>query len=423
MRSIIIFVLLITSLPVCGLEHLVNWSQLSYQAYLSGADRDIDVVTGATPDKDYSVDTGPKSGLRWQHESTVQFNSRISLEINNDLFYSEKSHEPRNSFQYNQAGINFYYHDVYSSLKIGYSNRYYNEKLTKLLSIPGIQETIQQQMAHNTTLQYHLYLSRFKLGFYASLRNLEYVRFFPGEDEKGDFSDYSGREEEYDWTREWDSDLVSRLEMEFYLHQNWILHLHGFYKNDLNRSKFYDQSQYTLGLAYYRRFNFFNILKANISYQQQHSDALGKGKVHTIITDIRYTRRIGAFLAGFLSFTNHSCYDDQGKKFCYLVNMLRMQFKYSYRTERIQDSYILIGGKINPENNGNLVMIETSNHIWHELYLTAGVKYAPELYKQATGILEFYLTPDISFWIAEDFTDFKLFSPQHILSAGTTVIF
>jgi hypothetical protein len=89
----------------------------------------------------------------------------------------------------------------------------------------------------------------------------------------------------------------------------------------------------------------------------------------------------------------------------------------------MKDSFMLVGVKYNPENNGNLIFGEVNQYLFEGIYLTAGVKYASELFCTCSAKCEYFITPLRSIWINNKFTDFNNKSTQNIISLGTTLIF
>ncbi|MBN1326554.1 MAG: hypothetical protein JW996_01260 [Candidatus Cloacimonetes bacterium] len=419
-KQILLFLLIINQF-LFALPEMINWSQLSYQIFLSN-DEQIDVVTSATPDKDYSVDTSPKSGFRWQHELAVKLSPKLQLDLKNDHFYSQKSAELRNSFHYNYARLRLSYQNNIHYASVSYANRFYNDKETRLLTLPGLERETKQRMVHNTVLYYRLKMDRLTLELSGGIRNLDYECYEAYLEEDDD--DDSTREEEWqvDRIRGWDHDIYLEADLEYGITDQFYLLMKIYQKNDLNKTDAYDYDRYGLGVKFNHKFDFFNMIKASFIYFRQ-DFASGNSKDNCFETDFRYTKRIGGNLAGFISYNNRSCYDSELKEIFRISNLIRVIAKYSYLTGNVQDSYLLAGIKLNPENNGNAVMLELSNYLWHDIYLTAGTDFAPDLYLTVSGKLEYHLNARISFWLQDDYTDYELSTAQHIFSLGFTGYF
>ena len=395
-----------------GYSQVYNWSQLSYQAYVSDSSSDMDIITSATPDADNSVGTSLKSGLRWQHEFSMNLSENFSVTIENDLYYSEKSQELRNSYFNNFAKFKLLFFTDSRYLKLQYSNRFYDEENTRILNVPGIDYSTKQRMVHNTGLEYKERWGKIKISFYGELRNLDY-EYYPYENNMEDIKSHQA----------WENDFYSSAELSYDISNSINLFLNGYYKNDLNNETWFDQKKIGFGFQFHKRFDFFNILKVRFTYFHDNADRLEEYLQNSFLTQIRYTKRIGTSLSGFVSYTNNSCYDNEANKLLRISNMLRIHAKYSYLTENLKDSYFLTGIKINPENDGTLFFSELNQYIFKSFYISVGMKCAPEMYKLYAGKFEYFITPDKSIWITEEYKDFKTSCAQHLLSLGITLLF
>ena len=103
--------------------------------------------------------------------------------------------------------------------------------------------------------------------------------------------------------------------------------------------------------------------------------------------------------------------------------MLRIHAKYSYKVDTFLDSYVLVGIKINPENKGSLIFSEFNHRLYKNIFGLFSLKYADELFYAFSTGFEYYLTPVNSFWIKNEFTDFKKSSKHNIIFIGSTVLF
>ena len=389
---------------ILSISALTNWSQLSYRAFKTGSDSETEFITGTSEVENFTVDTSLKSGFEWDHLLQTSLGKNLDLTIENTLFYSEKSHELRNSFLNNYTKIKVSFSKNSHYLKMQYSNRWYEDENTKLLSIPGIESTSQQQTVHNTEFQYNTFWKGFHLKLNNRIRNLYYKNISESSE---NFS--------------WDNDLFSFAEIEFDISDMFSIFSAGNYKNDLNEENWFNYSQIDFGLRFFNRFDLFNILNSEIKYYQTKSESIKQ--IHNFNATLRFTKRIGKSFAGFISYVNHSCFDSESKQIQRISNLLRIKAKYSYLTSHSRDSFLLVEIKINPENDGNLVSLGLNQYIFVNLYFFGEGKYAPDLYQEFSANLEYIFSTGKSIWIKNQFTDYKVHPSQNIISVGTTLNF
>lgn len=409
MRKIILVLLAIIFIHL-HLFGLTQWMQVSLRNFTTNAEHDIDITAGATPQVE-TIDTASKEGIYWQHEISGDLLTNITFTVENDLFVSDLSHEFKNSFFFNDARFKLYYQNESQYFKLQYANRAYNPAATNFLNIPGVEHSTQQQMIHNTALHYKGNHGRFHISLYGNLRNLDYEYLTIEEDEV------------FESESAWDNDIYSYAEFSYNISDQWRAFVSGYYKDDLNNFDEFDDSNLGIGLEFDNRFDFFNALKTEVVYYNNNFDSIDDEKDHYFLTEARYTKRFGNSWAGFVTYINRSCYDEDQSKFFRISNMLRLHFKYSYLTQNMKDSFMLVGVKYNPENNGNLIFGEVNQYLFEGIYLTAGVKYASELFCTCSAKCEYFITPLRSIWINNKFTDFNNKSTQNIISLGTTLIF
>ncbi len=396
-----------------GNSEILNWSQISYQAFLTGSSDDVDVVTSSSPNADNSVNTKLKSGIRWKHEFKRNFDN-FNISLKNDFFYSEKSHESRNSFFFNDAKLKLSYFPYSHYIKFQYRNRWFDKDNTRILTIPGTEEITKQKMIHNTELQYKSNWKKLNFSFYGKLRNLDYNYFiFDEENSNDEFAKFT----------EWENDICTSAKISYEINNLFNLFVSGYYKDDLNEYNWFNHTKLGVGLNYYKKYNFFNFLNANFTYFHNDSEQISDEKMHYFITQMRYTKRIGTSLAGFISYINRSCYDSKQGKLLRISNMLKLHAKYSYRLDTFLDSYVIAGIKINPENKGNLIFSELNHNLYKNIFGLFSLKYADELFYAFSTGFEYYLSPVKSFWINNEFTDFKKTPIQNIIFIGSTILF
>jgi len=404
---LILLVIIFTHLHLFG---LTQWMQVSLRNFTTNAEHDIEIITGATPQVE-TIDTASKGGIYWQHEISGDLLTNFSFTIENDLFVSDLSHEFKNSFFFNDARFKLCYQNESQYLKLQYANRAYNPATTNFLNIPGVEHSTQQQMVHSTALHYKGHYGRFHFSLYGNLRNLDYEYLTIEEDEV--YESESAR----------DNDIYSYVEFSYTITDIWKIFVSGYYKDDLNSFDEFDDSNLGIGLEFDNRFDFFNALKTKVVYYNNNIDSIDDEKDHYFLTETRYTKRFGNSWAGFVTYINRSCYDEDLSQFFRISNMLRLHAKYSYLTYNMKDSFMLAGVKYNPENEGNLVFGEVNQYLFKDIYLTAGAKYASELFGTCSAKCEYFITPLRSIWINNKLTDFNNRSTQNIISLGTTLIF
>ncbi|MDA3813670.1 MAG: hypothetical protein PF570_05385 [Candidatus Cloacimonetes bacterium] len=388
---------------------LTNWSQLSLNYFTSNAKHDIDMVTGASKDV-YKIDTQGKFGLKYQHEFTGKISEKFSYDIKEDIFYSEKSHERRNSFFTNDLQLRLYYQHESTYLKLQFNNRYYNSNETFFLNLPGVTYDTQQQLISGATLHLKQDFRKLNLNVYANLRNLEYDYLVPDDDE-------------YEAYNASDNDFYTTAKLSFKITDHLNIFSTAYHKNDLNESNLFDHMNLGGGFEYNNKISLFSSIKAKVQYYNIVSDNINNEQDQNLVTQLRYTKRFRNGLSGFISYINRSCYDNETAQVYRVSNMLRVHTMYSYSIEHINNSYLLAGIKYNPENDGTLGFIEQNQYLLKNIYSTANIKYSLDLFTSYSLKFEYFLNPLQSFWIKDEYTDFYNIHKQNLLYIGSTLIF
>ncbi len=423
MKKQLIFFLIIA---IAGLTALTNWSELSYRAYISEAEGDVDIITGATQNAEEKVGNELKSGINWRHELSHRFKNGLDLTLENNLFWSQKSQEYRNSYLYNFGKLDVKYFSGDHYFKLQYSNRFYDHNETRLLNIGGVDYRTQQQMVHNASLQYKGSWKELAAEFYTGFRSVDYQYYIEDllqDSSKDDDEDDDDEEDDAERKQSWENDLYSNAEISYRIQSDWKLHTGIYYKNDLNAENWFNETRTSLGIEYFRRFDFFNILKADFTYFREDSERLDSEQADNFSTSIRYSKRIGTDLAGFISLQNLSCYDSNLNKLLRISSLVRISAKYTFGANDLKDSFLQLGIKYNPENNGSLISSSWNQKISGNLYSVLAAKYGPDLYTKVGGRLEYFLNADRSFWIQEEYSDYVDWPSEHLISIGTTIIF
>jgi len=389
--------------------NLTNWSQLSINYFTTDSIHGIDMVTGASQDVD-KIDTQGKFGLKYQHELTGKISEKFSYDIKEDIFYSEKSHERRNSFFTNELQLRLYYQHEATYLKLQFNNRYYNSNETYFLNLPGVEYDTQQQMISGAILHLKQDFRKLNLNVYSSLRNLEYDYLVSDDDE-------------YDAYNASDNDVYTTAKLSFKITDHLNVFGRVYHKNDLNESNLFDHMNLGGGFEYDNKINLFSSIKAKVQYYNVVSDNINIEQDHNLVTQLRYSRRFRNGISGFVSYINRSCYDYDTSQVYRVSNMLRVHAMYSYSIDHIKNSYLLAGIKYNPENYGTLGFIEHNQYLFKNIYSTANIKYSFDLFTSYSLKFEYFLNPLQSFWIKDEFTDFYNIQKQNLLYIGSTLIF
>jgi hypothetical protein len=418
MKNITIIITLLIALQLSALD-LSHWTQFSANYFSTDAENGIEIITSASVDAD-SISSTEKLGFKLQHETSGRINNNFSFSVQEDVFFTEKSHEQKNSFFYNDAKLKLYFQDQNHFVKFQYSNRFYEEENTLLLNSPSLLENIQQRIVHNTYFVYKTSIDKLDISLFSNVRNLDY-NYARLEEEDDDTRDDD--EEEWESHQAWDNDWTTNFVTGYQVSDAVRMFGKAYYKDDLNENDDFDHAQFGAGFEYDNRFDLFNSLFARFTYLNNNSKAIADYKEHYFLTEARYTKRFNNGFAGFISYINRSCFDKENSEFLRISNVVKMHIKYSYLIENTKDSFILVGIKYNPENEGNLILTEMNQHIIKNFYLGAGAKFAPDLYTQFAGKIEYLITPINSVWLKNEFTDFENKFGQNIMTIGTTLIF
>jgi hypothetical protein len=397
---------------------LTNWSQFSLRYFTTDAQNDIEIVTGASQDAD-KINTEGKFGLQYEHELSGKISDKISFSITDDIFFSEKSHERRNSFLTNDLKIGVLYKHETTYLKLKLNNRYFNSGETKYLILPGIAQNTQKQMVYSAVLHFRQNIGKLNFSFYSSLRDLEY-KYIILEDDVITFRD---DDDELESSNASDYDSYTNAKLSYQITNHLTAFSRLYYKDDLNESSVYDMTNIGGGFKYDNYIDLFSSIKAEVQYYNNISNVINNEQDHNLVMQLRYSRRFMNGMSGFISYINRSCYDEETSKVYRVSNMLRVHTMYSYSLGNLNNSYILGGIKLNPENHGTLGFIEQNQHLYKGLYSTANIKYSLDLFTSYSLKVEYYINPLQSFWIKDELIDYYKIHKQNLIFIGSTLIF
>ena len=391
--------------------NITNWSQLSLQYFTTDSNNNIDIITGASQ-KAKSINTKGKVGIKYQHELSGKISKKLSFDVKDEIFFSEKSHERRTSFFTNNLKLSLFYKQEATYFRLQFNNRYYNPDETNFLNLPGVVYNTQQQMVSSAILHLKQDLGKLNLNVYTNLRNLEYRYVVPIEEE-----------DEYDSHQANDYDSYTDAKLSYLLLNHLKVFGSAYYKDDLNELSLFDQMKLGGGFEYDNKINLFSSIKAKVQYYNDVSDNINNEQDHNLVTQIRYSRRFRNGISGFVSYINRSCYDNETSQVYRVSNMLRVHAMYSYSLENLNNSYLLAGIKYNPENNGTLGFIEQNQYLFKDIYSTANIKYSLDLFTSYSLKFEYFLNTLQSFWIKDEYIDFYDIQKQNLIFIGSTLIF
>ena len=392
--------------------NLTNWSQISLNYFTTNAKHDINMVTGASQEAE-SINTKGKFGLKYQHELTGKISEEFSYDVKEEISYSEKSHERRNSFLTNNLKLSLFYKQETTYLRLQFNNRYYNPDETNFLNLPGVVYNTQQQMTSSAILHLKQDFGKLSLNVYSNLRDLEYRYVVPLEENN----------DEYEVHQASDYDSYTDAKLFFKIADHMKVFGRMYYKDDLNELSLFDQMNLGGGFEYDNKIDLFSSIKAKVQYYNNISDKINNEQDHNFVTQLRYSRRFRNGISGFVSYINRSCYDNETSQIYRVSNMLRIHAMYSYSIENLNNSYLLSGIKYNPENEGTLGFIEQNQYLFKDIYSTVNIKYSLDLFTSYSLKFEYFLNSLQSFWIKNEYTDFYNIQKQNLIYFGSTFIF
>ena len=391
--------------------NLTNWSQLSLNYFTTNAKHDIDMVTGASQDVK-KINTQGKFGINYQHQVTGKISKKLTFDVKDDIFFSEKSHERRNSFLTNDLKLSLFYKQEATYLRLQFNNRYYKPEETYFSNLPGVVYNTQQQMVSSAMLHLKQDFGRLSLNMYTNMRDLEYRYVVPLEDD-----------DEYETHQASDFDRYTDAKLFLKIIDHLKIFGRVYYKDDLNELSLFDQMNLGGGFEYDNKIDLFSSIKAKVQYYNNNSDRINNEQDHNLVTQLRYSRRFRNGISGFISYINRSCYDNETSQIYRVSNMLRVHAMYSYSIKNMNNSYLLAGIKYNPENDGTLGFIEQNQYLFKDIYSTANIKYSLDMFTSYSLKFEYFLNSLQSFWIKDEYTDFYDIHKQNLIFIGSTLIF
>jgi len=395
MKRIILVTFILVMINLVSAE-LTNWSDFAF--------------------RNFSSEENSNYGIHWKQEIEKNFTSKLIVNFKNELFYSQKSddfpddfshdNERRNSYFTNYSTIKMLYRTGSQFLKFQYTNRWFNADDTRYLVSTGIGNETRKNMVHNADLQYTAKLADFRFSYFGKYRNLNYDQLL-----------IEGSIDQAD------SDIYNYADVTYDISDNLSLFTNAYYKNDLNESNLYDHTRIGGGIEYNNKIDLFSSIKVRTQYYNDISDKINNEQDHNLVTQLRYSRRFLNGISGFVSYINRSCYDNETSQVYRVSNMLKLHAMYSYSVENLNNSYVLVGIKYNPENNGTLGLVEQNQYLFKDIYSTASIKYSLDLFSSYSLKLEYFLNSLQSFWIKDEYTDFYDIQKQNLIFIGSTIIF
>jgi len=253
---------------------------------------------------------------------------------------------------------------------------------------------------------------KLSLNVYSNLRDLEYRYVVPIEEDG-----------EYETHQASDYDSYTDAKLFFIIADHLKVFGRMYYKDDLNELSLFDQMNLGGGFEYDNKIDLFSSIKAKVQYYNNISDKINNEQDHNLVTQLRYSRRFRNGISGFVSYINRSCYDNETSQIYRVSNMLRIHAMYSYSLGNLNNSYLLAGVKLNPENEGTLGFIEQNQYLFMDIYSTVNIKYSLDLFTSYSLKFEYFLNSLQSIWIKNEYTDFYNVQKQNLMFIGSTFIF
>lgn len=441
--------LAILLLGTCLQGTVYQWNESSFQYLLTPDNNDQDNSNGGAGNS--KNDKGTMSAT-FIHQAEVPIGKALSAYFQTDFYWGDRSPRkqmtsgsPHDSFYKNwrvagtynrfQGKLEYAGEQVYG--KIQYRNQWFengrtNENYIFIKSNPSLPFWEPENGAHRPQLIQDVYATgRVNVGitgidFGGRVRISNYNLAFW--DTLGVHNQVNRQRDEYFFSSASKIKTVKNL----YL----LMELNA--KHD-NTDDYYDMTQYGLGLAFEKKFDFFHMIDASVQYERMNSDAYPSELNHHVTSQMRYTHRIGNNFTAFLSCINNSVYSEDDETMLLISNVLRLQARYSLSKDINGDAYVICGGKLSQENRTSVAFAEFNYPIISNLYVNVTDKYSPTYayeshdfkdlrHENEAGLgFNYYFTPLQMVYVSDSFSLIgkKGMTPtnQHLLSLGARLVF
>jgi len=391
MKKIIIS-LIIVLFTVINISAFSLWTESEFKG----------VITGASADKDKGNSDKIKPAVSLKLDVEENLTEKIKLEVNDKLLYSKRNNSWINSFVNNTLSSALSYNNSNLYVNTAFSYKVSDKDNSRFIQIPGNDDLYKQKNNFNSAFSIEYSVGKIEIESYTKYRNIAYL---------------SQSDEAID-----DSDIFLRDKCYLKLNEQIKLSALYFHKNDLNDESYFDLTQLGTGIEFYQKFNLFNMIRLNFDYLKNNSDAINPEREHNFISTIRYTKRIGNNLSGFISFINRTSYNTDESEFYRIANVLRLQAKYSYLTDSFADSYVTGGLKISPENKASTFLLGFNQRLYRNLFLQNNNSINNELFYKSEIGLEFYRNSKQSLWFKYQYFDFRNDYTENDFVFGITAV-
>ncbi|MBT6993728.1 MAG: hypothetical protein HN952_02115, partial [Candidatus Cloacimonetes bacterium] len=293
----------------------------------------------------------------YQLESEIAPN--IFLQIYNKYYQSEKIMSMRNVDKYNEVKLKleFIGNMFYGKLQIG--DRRFDADYKEDTFSANIYQKIKQKNVQNVDVRIKNNWRNLQISFFSKYRNLAFDSYLND-----------------DMSSEFDRDLYLKSGIIYKINDEFNFFCDGYFKDDLNISNLLNQTIFNSGIQFQKRINYSSFLEAKTEYQYDSFSQFD----HNYFSQLRLTKKLSNNVAGFVSYLNRSCFEQN--KFYRISTVLRTHVKFSDFTKFSQDSFYILGCKYNPENLGTNAFVEFKQIFKSRIFFFGGLKIAPELFKK-----------------------------------------
>ncbi|MBT3168872.1 MAG: hypothetical protein HN334_03295 [Candidatus Cloacimonetes bacterium] len=334
----------------------------------------------------------------YQLESEIAPN--IFLQIYNKYYQSEKIMSMRNVDKYNEVKLKleFIGNMFYGKLQIG--DRRFDADYKEDTFSANIYQKIKQKNVQNVDVRIKNNWRNLQISFFSKYRNLAFDSYLND-----------------DMSSEFDRDLYLKSGIIYKINDEFNFFCDGYFKDDLNISNLLNQTIFNSGIQFQKRINYSSFLEAKTEYQYDSFSQFD----HNYFSQLRLTKKLSNNVAGFVSYLNRSCFEQN--KFYRISTVLRTHVKFSDFTKFSQDSFYILGCKYNPENLGTNAFVEFKQIFKSRIFFFGGLKIAPELFKKYDFGIEYLFSSTKNIWLKAEEIVYKNRFSKNVISAGTSLRF
>lgn len=194
--------------------------------------------------------------------------------------------------------------------------------------------------------------------------------------------------------------------------------------NDPGRD--FDYTHYGGGVNFTSRDFLGGKISEDFQYLRKDSEQYADYQRHNFINKLRYSYNITPTLSSFVSYISKFSYDDKGKEFYRLANMVRVQARYNLANSNYK-AFLIAGTSLSLENLNRIYFAYAKYPLSKSFSLSLEDRYSHNVYNTIIASLDYQLNSNFMVYLensnSQSFSNINTYDFKNTLTIGTRMLF